>query len=171
MRRIAVFNEELKERVRKPLGRLIHGTPSETSSILIDELRKVSGKIIAVGDRVSRELSALGVRVDVYVVDDRIERQSVEPFTMRGAVELRCENEPGTISEDAYAAIRDAVNMNEPVVVRVRGEEDLLALVAIIEAPIGSLVIYGQPRMGVVLVDVDEKAKQNALSILGAASS
>jgi uncharacterized protein (UPF0218 family) len=171
MRRIAVFNEELKERVRKPLGRLIHGTPSETSSILIDELRKVSGKIIAVGDRVSRELSALGVRVDVYVVDDRIERQSVEPFTMRGVVELRCENEPGTISEDAYAAIRDAVNMNEPVVVRVRGEEDLLALVAVIEAPIGSLVIYGQPRMGVVLVDVDEKAKQNALSILGAASS
>jgi uncharacterized protein (UPF0218 family) len=171
MRRIAVFNEELKERVRKPLGRLIHGTPGETSSILIDELRKVSGKIIAVGDRVSRELSALGVRVDVYIIDDRIERQSVEPFTMRGAVELRCENEPGTISEDAYAAIRDAVNMNEPVVVRVRGEEDLLALVAIIEAPIGSLVIYGQPRMGVVLVDVDEKAKQNALSILGAASS
>jgi len=171
MRRIAVFNEELKERVRKPLGRLIHGTPGETSSILIDELGRVSGKIIAVGDRVSRELSALGLRVDVYVVDDKIERQSVEPFTMRGAVELRCENEPGTISEDAYAAIRDAVNMNEPVVVRVRGEEDLLALVAIIEAPIGSLVIYGQPRMGVVLVDVDEKAKQNALSILGAASS
>jgi uncharacterized protein (UPF0218 family) len=171
MRRIAVFNEELKERVRKPLGRLIRGTPGETSSILIDELGRVSGKIIAVGDRVSRELSALGLRVDVYVVDDKIERQSVEPFTMRGAVELRCENEPGTISEDAYAAVRDAVNMNEPVVVRVRGEEDLLALVAIIEAPIGSLVIYGQPRMGVVLVDVDEKAKQNALSILGAASS
>jgi uncharacterized protein (UPF0218 family) len=171
MRRIAVFNEELKERVRKPLGRLIRGTPGETSSILIDELGRVSGKIIAVGDRVSRELSALGLRVDVYVVDDKIERQSVEPFTMRGAVELRCENEPGTISEDAYAAVRDAVNMNGPVVVRVRGEEDLLALVAIIEAPIGSLVIYGQPRMGVVLVDVDEKAKQDATSILRAASS
>lgn len=171
MKRIAVFDEELKERVRKPLGRLIQGVPSETSRILIDELRRVSGKIIAVGDRVSRELSALGVRVDVYIVDDKIERQSVEPFTMRGAVELRCENEPGTISEDAYAAVRDAVSMNGPVVVRVRGEEDLLALVAIIEAPLGSLVIYGQPRMGVVLVDVDEKAKQNALSILGAASS
>jgi len=171
MKRIAVFDEELKERVRKPLGRLIQGVPSETSRILIDELRRVSGKIIAVGDRVSRELSALGVRVDVYIVDDKIERQSVEPFTMRGAVELRCENEPGTISEDAYAAVRDAVSMNGPVVVRVRGEEDLLALVAIIEAPLGSLVIYGQPRMGVVLVDVDEKSKQNALSILGAASS
>ena len=171
MKRIAVFDEELKERVRKPLGRLIQGAPSETSRILIDELRRVSGKIIAVGDRVSRELSALGVRVDVYIVDDKIERQSVEPFTMRGAVELRCENEPGTISEDAYAAVRDAVSMNGPVVVRVRGEEDLLALVAIIEAPLGSLVIYGQPRMGVVLVDVDEKAKQNALSIFGAASS
>ncbi len=171
MKRIAVFDEELKERVRKPLGRLIQGVPSETSRILIDELRRVSGKIIAVGDRVSRELSALGVRVDVYIVDDKIERQSVEPFTMRGAVELRCENEPGTISEDAYAAVRDAVSMNGPVVVRVRGEEDLLALVAIIEAPLRSLVIYGQPRMGVVLVDVDEKSKQNALSILGAASS
>jgi len=171
MKRIAVFDEELKERVRKPLGRLIQGAPSETSRILIDELRRVSGKIIAVGDRVSRELSALGVRVDVYIVDDKIERQSVEPFTMRGAVELCCENEPGTISEDAYAAVRDAVSMNGPVVVRVRGEEDLLALVAIIEAPLRSLVIYGQPRMGVVLVDVDEKSKQNVLSILGAASS
>ncbi len=171
MRRRAVFNEELKERVRKPLGRLIPGTPRETSSVLPDELRRVSGKVIAVGDRVSRELSALGCKVDVYIVDDRIERQSVEPFAKWGAVELFCENEPGTISEEAYTAVRDAVNMDGPVVVRVKGEEDLLALVAIIEAPLGSLVVYGQPQVGVVLVDVDEDAKQNAVSILRAAYS
>jgi len=171
MKRIAVFSEEIKERLRKPLGRLIPGGPSETSKTLVEELSRVPGKIIAVGDRVSRELSRLGIRADVYIVDDKIERQSVEPFKAHGAAEVCCENEPGTISEDAYNAVRTAVNMSGPVVVRVRGEEDLLALVAIVEAPLGSVVIYGQPRMGVVLVEIDEKAKENAVSILRAASS
>lgn len=167
----AVFSEELKDRVRKPLGRLIPGTPSETSKILLQELAAVSGKIIAVGDKVSNELANLGVRVDLYVVDDRIERQGVAPFTKQGATELSCINEPGTISEEAYLTVSKAILMNGPVVVRVRGEEDLLALVAIIEAPIGSVVIYGQPGVGVVVVNVDEKTKQNALSILRDASS
>ncbi|MEM4449437.1 MAG: DUF359 domain-containing protein [Nitrososphaerota archaeon] len=168
--RKAVFSEELKERVRKPLGRLIPGKPSETSKRLAKELENISGKIIAVGDRVSSELASLGVRVDVYIVDDRIERRWVKPFNMPGATELSCINEPGTISEDAYSTVSKAMLMPGPVVVRVRGEEDLLALVAIIEAPIGSVVLYGQPGVGVVVVDVDEKAKQNALSILRAAS-
>ncbi|MEM3040843.1 MAG: DUF359 domain-containing protein, partial [Nitrososphaerota archaeon] len=106
----------------------------------------------------------------VYIVEDRIERRWVKPFNMNGATELSCINEPGTISEDAYSTVSKAMLMPRPVVVRVRGEEDLLALVAIIEAPIGSVVLYGQPGVGVVVVDVDERAKQNALSILRAAS-
>lgn len=171
MRIRAIFSEELKERLRRPLGKLIPGTPAETSRILAERLRNVSGKIIAVGDRVSHELAALGVNTDVYVVDDKIERREVEPFTIPGALVMTCENKPGTISDEAYTTLKTAIDTSGPVIVRVKGEEDLLALVAIIEAPLGSLVIYGQPSMGVVIVEVDEETKRYALSILTAASS
>lgn len=50
----------------------------------------------------------------------------------------------------------------------VDGEEDLLTLVAMAVAPLGSFVIYGQPREGVVLVEVDCQANKKAIAFLEA---
>ncbi|OFZ40262.1 MAG: hypothetical protein A2070_06905 [Bdellovibrionales bacterium GWC1_52_8] len=49
---------------------------------------------------------------------------------------------------------------------RIEGEEDLLALPAILFAPLGALVIYGHWQLGVVGVEVTEKTKDRAKSIL-----
>ena len=46
--------------------------------------------------------------------------------------------------------------------------KDLLALVAILEAPKNSLVVYGQPYEGVVVVKVDETIKEKAKKIIQA---
>jgi hypothetical protein len=50
----------------------------------------------------------------------------------------------------------------------VLGEEDLLTLPAIVEAPIISFVIYGQPEEGIVLVEVDEKKKKEIHALIDA---
>ena len=44
----------------------------------------------------------------------------------------------------------------------VEGEEDLLAIPAVTKAPLGSIVYYGQPKVGVVMVAVDEEARLRA---------
>ena len=41
----------------------------------------------------------------------------------------------------------------------VDGEEDLLALVAVLYAPQNSFVVYGQPHCGIVFVKVTSRRK------------
>jgi uncharacterized protein (UPF0218 family) len=48
----------------------------------------------------------------------------------------------------------------------VDGEEDLLVLVAVLYAPVGGLVVYGQPGEGVVVVRVTDAKRAEALGIL-----
>jgi uncharacterized protein (UPF0218 family) len=43
------------------------------------------------------------------------------------------------------------VDEEEPCLIDVEGEEDLAPLYAHLLAPIGSIVVYGQPRQGVVV--------------------
>ena len=50
----------------------------------------------------------------------------------------------------------------KPVMVLIDGEEDLLTIPAVIEAPLGAVVFYGQPFEGVVAVKVDERSKASA---------
>ncbi len=50
--------------------------------------------------------------------------------------------------------------------VMVEGEEDLLTLVAVVLAPLGSLVAYGQPDRGIVIVVVSDVEKSLAEQII-----
>ncbi len=50
----------------------------------------------------------------------------------------------------------------------VDGEEDLLTLVAVLCAPENSLVVYGQPHEGIVVVKVTEKTKRKIRRIVEA---
>jgi len=49
--------------------------------------------------------------------------------------------------------------------VHIKGEEDLLTLPAVLFAPLDSVVCYGQPGKGMVLVKVTEEKKRGALKI------
>jgi uncharacterized protein (UPF0218 family) len=48
----------------------------------------------------------------------------------------------------------------------VAGEEDLLALPAILLAPLGAIVLYGQWDRGAILVKVNEEKKKEVLGIV-----
>jgi uncharacterized protein (UPF0218 family) len=50
----------------------------------------------------------------------------------------------------------------------VEGEEDLLTLIAIMEAPNNSIIVYGQPYEGIVAVKVTQEKKTEISEILKA---
>ena len=79
---------------------------------------------------------------------------------------LDVRNEPGTVSRALVAALAEAVARPGPVTVRVDGEEDLATLPALLAAPPGAAVVYGQPDEGMVLVGVDDATRSRARALL-----
>jgi uncharacterized protein (UPF0218 family) len=111
-------------------------------------------KVIAVGDETSRLFMDRGMGADLSIVDGSIMR--VKParevrFTQKV---LWLSNPAGSISGEAWGVIRYGLTIDGGSVIRVDGEEDLLTLVAILEAPMGSIIFYGQPGEGLVAVIV-----------------
>jgi uncharacterized protein (UPF0218 family) len=95
-------------------------------------------------------------------------RKPIEPSTFEAKKVVYVENPRGTITEEAAAAVRKALEGAEEVHLVVDGEEDLLTLVAVLHAPVGAFVVYGQPREGVVVVRVTSEKKAEAAAFLGA---
>jgi len=165
-----VIPEKVRELLKKPLGQLIRGEPENTAETVKKIVSGWRGKLVAVGDAVSKALLSMGIRPDVCIVDGRIERRPVEQITIQGAVELACENRAGTISSGAYEVVMKALRANGPIIIRVNGEEDLLGLVVMAEAPTETLMLYGQPREGVVIVKISNEVREFARKLIEASS-
>jgi len=129
-----------------------------------DALRKAVDKvrpspIILVGDTISRNAEASGIVADVIVVDTLEKRHESASRISPGERNIfHLKNAPGTIDANAWDIIRSAIQKRNSLVI-VEGEEDLLALVAVGVAPLGSLVAYGQPDRGIVIIVVSNVEK------------
>ncbi|MEF8774720.1 MAG: GTP-dependent dephospho-CoA kinase family protein [Halobacteriales archaeon] len=127
-----------------------------------DELLSAAGDpVLAVGDVVTAHLERAGRQPDVAVVDERTEREAVDADV---AAQLRepdatVRNPAATLTRELLAALGEAIRAGEPRTVMVDGEEDLATLPAVLSAPEGASVVYGQPGEGMVLVAVDEQAR------------
>ena len=155
-----VLTPELRERLRRPLGKLIRGEPEQVFKCVSELLG--DRKLITVGDVVTANALRAGLKPWAAVIDGRAMRKPAEASELaRGpwSKRLRLVNHPGTISEDAWSTVGTAVREGDTLVL-VEGEEDLLALVAVLCAPEGAVVLYGQPGEGVVLVEVNAMMKQ-----------
>jgi len=153
---------ELRAKFKEPFGLLIAGTFSETMSKLKAIVEKEKPPvIISVGDTVSRNLHSHGLKPNLSVTDNKSMRRQVKPATFEDKKIVHVKNPQGTITEEALAAVQKALEKSEEnhVHVVVEGEEDLLTLVAVLYAPEGSFVVYGQPRKGVIVVKVTQEKK------------
>ena len=74
---------------------------------------------------------------------------------------IRVQNPPATLSKELIDLIQTSLDSDERIKIVVEGEEDLATLPAILYAPLGSVVVYGQPNEGSVLVDVTSERKQH----------
>lgn len=164
-----ILTPELRDELKKPLvGSLIRGNAKEVVESIsrIIESTKPS-KIIAVGDVISKSLFERGLRVDVFIVDNKSMRKPAEPLEYKANKILNLVNPAGTISKDSWQVIREAISSNGPVKVLVDGEEDLLTIVAVLLAPDNSMVLYGQPGEGAVIINVNKEAREKMYEIVG----
>jgi uncharacterized protein (UPF0218 family) len=160
---------ELRAKFKKPFGMLIRGTYSETISKLeIIVKSEKPPKIISVGDTVSRNLHEHKVDPQLLITDNKRMRKRIQPRIFPAKSVIRVKNPQGTITEEAIIAVQKALESEKQVHIIVDGEEDLLTLVAVLHAPEESLVVYGQPYEGIVVVKVTPEKKAEAMEILKA---
>ncbi|RLE83234.1 MAG: DUF359 domain-containing protein [Thermoprotei archaeon] len=163
------LTEELRVALRKPLGLLIRGHPSETIVCLKQKLSKwCVWLLITVGDFVTYNIITAGLEPKVCIIDRRTlrEKDTRAELLLSSYKILKVRNPRSTITIDAYLAVRKAlreVKSCEKYVILVEGEEDLLTLPAIVEAPLGAAVVYGQPREGLVVVYVTKEKKREII--------
>ncbi len=153
----------LRGAFKEPMG------PIETDAEVL--AGDVTGPLVAVGDVVSYHFERIGHTPDVAVVDGLTERDAVDPevadvLGASGARRVEAVNPAAALSESMLRALREAVESEEPVAIDVDGEEDLVALPAIVLAPEGASVVYGQPGEGMVHVRVDEEVRERARDLL-----
>lgn len=150
--------ESLRARLKEPLGDFVK------------DLRSLRNKtLVCVGDQASKDVVAAGLKPLLCVYDGRIQRKTVGvPPELKNydATELRVANPAGTLSDDAFNAVETALHSGKPHKIMVDGEEDLMTLVAIAYAPLGAVVLYGQPSKGLVAVTVTKESKDKADSML-----
>ncbi|WP_416840175.1 GTP-dependent dephospho-CoA kinase family protein [Haloferax sp. DFSO52] len=156
----------LRAAFKEPFGPVY----TEAEALLADASSEEStAPLVAVGDVVTFYLRRAGRPPDVAVIDGKTKREAVSD-EIRRAVEtgrlVEVTNDPGTISRALVAALRDALDADEPTTILVEGEEDLATLPAVLAAPLGSTVVYGQPDEGMVRLTVDEAAKTEMRDLL-----
>jgi uncharacterized protein (UPF0218 family) len=160
-----VLTLSLRRKLKKPLGRLFPSVDVRGDEFLA--LVTGSSLVITVGDRVTETLQeTTGRSPDVFVVDGMERRKAREIPRVAHCATVKAENPAGRITKGAMTAIKRAFAGEKPVMVLIDGEEDLLTIPAVIEAPVGAVVFYGQPTEGVVAVEVDERSKERARQFL-----
>lgn len=153
----------MRRRLKRPLGRLL-----PNAQVTKEELRARLGQsfTIAVGDATTSTLFSAGITPQVQIVDGkemRVARALPAAFYRR---RFQAENPPGTISRGAVVAVTKALAAEKPARVIIKGEEDLLALVAAALAPEDAWILYGQPKKGLVLLKETSKLRKRVLRLL-----
>lgn len=156
--------------MRKLHGELYPGDGVETARKIIRDL-KAPAKIITVGDIITFNLLSAGVVPNISFVDDRTKRSPASNEVTHGTKHphfktITVDNPPGFITEELLHEVEKAMTSESPLRIFVTGEEDLAALPSIAMAPLSSVIIYGLPDEGAVLVRVTEDKKKEIQSLL-----
>ena len=150
--------------MKKPFGKLYAGNGSDTIEKFVGELAS-STKLISVGDVTTFHLLEAGIFPDICIVDNRTKRKPVARHVLTRNMdsvyeEVSVENPAGIITDELIKTLCEAFTSEKPIRIFVKGEEDLATLPVILLAPLGAVVLYGQPDEGVVFVKVTEEKKR-----------
>ena len=176
--------ESLIQHLQNPLGHFFKSVINKPSpeAQVIDFLHKNNrdqNLVVVVGDYVSKSLLENNFIPNVLIIDNYTQRTKKSTFNLPDNHKLvQAENNPGEINKQAWLVIKNEFKNLEKkpliitdkpmsvIVILIKGEEDLLTLPVILEAPIGAYVLYGQPPMvgdgssGIVLIEVTSELKK-----------
>jgi len=156
---------DLRDQLKNPLGNLIKDNDIDKENI-IKEISPES-VLITVGDRTTENMLQLGLKPQIQIIDGLEKRnQRLVPVDDTINTNLSCKNPPGEITEESTQVIQKAFSCESPVRITVDGEEDLLVLPVCMYAPEGSVVMYGQPNEGLVIVHITPDIQAKIQKIL-----
>ncbi|MFC7187391.1 GTP-dependent dephospho-CoA kinase family protein [Halorubrum yunnanense] len=161
--------DSMRDAFKQPLGPVT----TDPDELLADAAETRADQVapdaplIAVGDVVTYHLREAGRVPDVALIDGKTEREAVDAEIKEalGAADDRripVKNPAASLSAALLKALGEALSDADPVVIEVAGEEDLAALPAILAAPDGASVVYGQPGEGMVRVAVTPESRAEA---------
>ncbi|MBI3955679.1 pantetheine-phosphate adenylyltransferase [Candidatus Gottesmanbacteria bacterium] len=162
-----IMPESMRTVLRKPLGRVLKRFhPAQRGETFI----------VTVGDIATKTFLDAGVRPFLAIIDGKVGRKPfpevVDRLQPRRVRPFEAKSGPGYISREAREAIEycfthSPVNPFTHHSIIIDGEEDLLVLPAVIHAPLGAIVYYGQPNEGLVEVVVTEEKKKQVVALFG----
>ena len=157
--------ENLRDQLKIPLGDLIKEENVNKENIL----SKIGSEslVITVGDRTTENMINLGIIPEVQIVDGLEKRDKrLVPTDDTVNTNLSCKNPHGEITEESTQVVQKAFSSKPPVRIIINGEEDLLVLPVCILAPENSVVMYGQPNEGLVVVHITPEIRAKVQKIL-----
>ena len=155
--------------LKEPFGNLVMDR-DVTKEKIRSSLKNVN-KVVSVGDATTHTLISFDITPDLSIIDGKerrfrnnVKRHAIKDNHNQVKVrEFRCHNRAGTISRYALSILQYALSLSEPVRIIVEGEEDMLALPIFTIVPDDSVVLYGQPLEGMVIVKIDSKVQAKEL--------
>ncbi|HIE31501.1 MAG TPA: DUF359 domain-containing protein [Methanosarcinales archaeon] len=168
-----ILPDHLKSALKVPHGVLYEGSGYKTMAALKIALDlDKSAKIISVGDITTCNLIESGILPDICIVDHLTCRASVSEGVLKRVqhpafTEISVENPAGSITLELVTCITKALRSGEHTRIFVQGEEDLAVMPAVMLAPLSSIVIYGQPASGCVLIKVTPEKRKEIKELLG----
>lgn len=156
-----ILPEELKEKLRKPYGKVIDS---------FDKI-KFSGKLITVGDAVSYGAIKAKLNPDIIVFDLIEKRKPVSEDIRKTLGQFKGKdffvvNPPGNITSELWDVVKKSLEIKDKVKIVVKGEEDLAVLPFILESPLDTTILYGLRDKGMVRVKVDKKLKDKCKRLI-----
>ncbi|AMM53247.1 GTP-dependent dephospho-CoA kinase [Pyrococcus kukulkanii] len=158
--------ESLRYELKRPMGKLIEG---EIPRPYLEVRKLISSPLITVGDVVTENTLKVGLSPNLAIYDHKTERREYRPEINSDAIILTVKNPPGTITLPLLRAVKKAyelISRGKSVHIIVNGEEDLATIPAVLYAPYGSTIIYGQPKQGIVLIKVTRECKRRCAEIM-----
>lgn len=152
------LSEKDKEKLRKPRGKVLKDKD------LVNYLEEKSyDSLIAVGDRVSEDISKSSIKADVSILDGRIENKDIGKDhinSIKTERTFKIDNPAGKITSESWRTVRKCLSLNCRSKIVVNGEEDLLALPATLFASKNSVIVYGHWRKGAIVMEANEENKK-----------
>jgi GTP-dependent dephospho-CoA kinase len=160
--------------LKKPQGILI--PDSEVNKENLNKYLVRAKRIVSVGDRTTKRLLSFGIVPDISVIDGYERRKKSDYDELKIELVLKnlgknpvlaiCKNPKGSISDESISVIKKCLRLEGPVIIKIEGEEDLLALPFFHLAGLSSVVVYGQPMEGMVLVRVTKAIRTKAKRLI-----
>ena len=156
--------DSLRDQLKIPLGVLLPIGQDDKRNI--QKYLSDDSFIITVGDRTTEKMIDFDLIPSLQIIDGLEKRIKRDIIKLGNAFELKIDNPAAEITLESIEIIKKAFTMNSPIRLTVNGEEDLLVLPVCIHAPENSVILYGQPNKGLVLVQITTEIRNKAQALL-----